>query len=227
MAAVMRPPPGQMTGSLDPPVGERSAMPEVRDSRDLHLVGDEGPAYRWMSYAELGSVRGINIASAKRLTVRRKWRRQAGNDGTTRVAVPVDEAMPWNGKTPATDDDVTLLISSLESALSALREQLDRERSRANEALEAAKQMAARLAEAESQVMDLRAAAEMNGLVRGSLERALRAEEAINAEAQAALMAERAARSMAEADASAFRQAEEARRKLGHLARLRQAWRRE
>jgi len=201
-------------------------MPEARDGRDLHLVGDEG-SFRWMSYAELGSVRGINIASAKRLTVRRKWRRQAGNDGTTRVAVPIDEATPWNGKTPARDEDVTLLVSSLESALLALREQLDRECSRANEAVEAAKQMAARLAETESQMMDLRAAAEMNGLVRGSLERALRAEEATNAEAQVALMAERAARSMAEADASAFRQAEEARRKLGHFARLRQALRRE
>ncbi|HTI84943.1 MAG TPA: hypothetical protein VL614_31210 [Acetobacteraceae bacterium] len=200
-------------------------MPEVGDSRDLHLVGDEGPAFRWMSYAELGSVRGINIASAKRLTVRRKWRRQAGNDGTTRVAVPIHEATPWNGKTPATDDDVALLVSSLEAALSALREQLDRERTRADEVAEAAKQLAARLAETESQVMELRASAEMAGLVRGSLERALRAEEVINAEAQAALMAERAARSMAEADASAFRQAEQARRKLGHLARLRQAWR--
>lgn len=200
-------------------------MPEVGDSWDLHLVGDEGPAFRWMSYAELGSVRGINIASAKRLTVRRKWRRQAGNDGTTRVAVPIHEATPWNGKTPATDDDVALLVSSLEAALSALREQLDRERTRADEVAEAAKQLAARLAETESQVMELRASAEMAGLVRGSLERALRAEEVINAEAQAALMAERAARSMAEADASAFRQAEQARRKLGHLARLRQAWR--
>ena len=200
-------------------------MSEVRDSRDLRLFGEEGPAFRWMSYAELGSARGINIASAKRLTVRRKWRRQAGNDGTTRVAVPLDEATPWTGKAPAADDSVTLLVSSLEAALSALREQLEREHARADEATEAAKQTAAQLAETEAQVMELRAAAEMNRLVRGSLERALRAEEVINAEAQEALVVERAARAMAEADASAFREAELARRELSHLARLRKAWR--
>ena len=200
-------------------------MPNVHDSRDLLLVADEEPAFRWMSYAELGSARGINIASAKRLTVRRKWRRQAGNDGTTRVAVPVHEATPWTGKAPAGDDSATLMLSSLEAALSALRGQLERERARADEATDAAKQMAVQLAETVSQVRELRAAAEMNGLVRGSLERALRAEEVFNAEAQAALLAERAARVMAEADASAFRQAELARRELGHLARLRKAWR--
>lgn len=200
-------------------------MPEGRDSRDLRLLGDEGPAFRWMSYAELGSARGINITSAKRLAVRRKWRRQPGNDGTTRVAVPIDEAMPWNNRVPAVDDNVTQLVSSLEAALLALREQLERERARADEATEVARQMAARLAETETQVVQLRTAAEMNGLVRGSLERALRAEEVINADAHAALVAEREARAMAEADAEAFRQDEEARRQLGHLARLRKAWR--
>jgi hypothetical protein len=80
-----------------------------------------------MTYAELGQLRGINTASAKRLASRRKWRRQPGNDGTARVAVPVDEA-----------------------ALSMLREQLERERSRADQATVAAERTAAELAREES-----------------------------------------------------------------------------
>jgi hypothetical protein len=47
----------------------------------------------WMSYAELGRARGISAASAKRLSNRRRWRKRAGNDGTTRVAVPTDEVV--------------------------------------------------------------------------------------------------------------------------------------
>jgi chromosome segregation ATPase len=200
-------------------------MREVRDSRDLWLIGDDGPAIRWMSYAELGSVRGITIASAKRLTIRRRWRRQAGNDGTTRVAVPLEETAPRTGKASTAKDDVAALISRLELALSALREQLECERSRADEATEATRQMAVQLAETNSQLNKLQAAAEMAALVRDSLERALRAEEVANAEAELMLAAERAAKDMAEADASTLRQAEEARRKLGPLDRLRTAWR--
>ncbi len=49
---------------------------------------------RWMTYAELGRARGISTASATRLAFRRKWRRQAGNDGIARVAVPVTETQP-------------------------------------------------------------------------------------------------------------------------------------
>ena len=41
---------------------------------------------------QLGKVRGISTASAIRLAFRRKWRRQGGNDGTARVAVPLVEA---------------------------------------------------------------------------------------------------------------------------------------
>ena len=49
---------------------------------------------RWMTYAELGQARGISTASATRLTFRRKWRRQKGNDGIARVEVPVGEDRP-------------------------------------------------------------------------------------------------------------------------------------
>ena len=56
--------------------------------------GDVGDDFRWLSYGELGQARGISTASAIRLAFRRQWRRQDGNDGTVRVAVPVDEAKP-------------------------------------------------------------------------------------------------------------------------------------
>jgi hypothetical protein len=58
---------------------------------DREDVGDD---FRWLSYGELGQARGISTASAIRLAFRCKWRRQDGNDGTVRVAVPVDEAKP-------------------------------------------------------------------------------------------------------------------------------------
>jgi uncharacterized protein YdbL (DUF1318 family) len=46
---------------------------------------------RWMSYSELANAQGISKASAARLASRRSWMRQADNDGTVRVAVPVAE----------------------------------------------------------------------------------------------------------------------------------------
>ena len=52
---------------------------------------------RWLSYGELGQACGISTASAIRLAFRRKWRRQDGNDGTVRVAVPADQANPQRG----------------------------------------------------------------------------------------------------------------------------------
>ncbi len=55
---------------------------------------------RWLSYEELGAALGIAAASAKRLALRRNWARKAGNDGRTRVAVPLDRLPP---ERPASD----------------------------------------------------------------------------------------------------------------------------
>jgi hypothetical protein len=200
-------------------------MHEVHDNGGLQLFDSAGADTRWMSYAELGQARGINPASAKRLALRRKWRRQAGNDGTARVAVPVREATPRNGNTGATGEDVAHLVTSLELALSELRTQLVRERNRADQASEAAERNAAWLAEAEARIATLRADGAMVKLVRDSLERALTAAERASAEADAALVMEQIARSKAEADAAALRHAEKARREQGRATRLRQAWR--
>ena len=52
------------------------------------VVGADTDDIRWLTYAEIGRARGISTASANRLAFRRKWRRQTGNDGIARVAVP-------------------------------------------------------------------------------------------------------------------------------------------
>jgi hypothetical protein len=54
---------------------------------DISLAVGDGA--RRMTYAELAAVRGISPASAKRLAQRHHWGRQVGNDGVTRVTVPL------------------------------------------------------------------------------------------------------------------------------------------
>lgn len=56
-------------------------------SGDINLAVD-GDGRR-MTYAELASVRGISITSARRLVLRHRWSRQIGNDGIVRVIVPL------------------------------------------------------------------------------------------------------------------------------------------
>ena len=100
----------------------------------MAAVSDDMGDVRWMTYAELGQARGISTASATRLAFRRKWLRQAGNDGTARVAVPLGEVKPSTDKTHDNrgDDrgDINHVISALEDAVGTLREQLDQANSR-------------------------------------------------------------------------------------------------
>ena len=83
-------------------------------------AGDATSDVTWMTYAELAEARGISTASAKRLAIRRHWRRHRGNDGTARVAVPVTEAAPKEAKPGdiTSDDtrDVTGVIAALRDA---------------------------------------------------------------------------------------------------------------
>lgn len=90
-------------------------------------TGDVTGDVRWLSYAELGKARRISSASAKRLAFRHRWRRQKGNDGTVRVAVPVTEALPRSGNsdddagddTRDDTDDITRIVSGFEAAIAA------------------------------------------------------------------------------------------------------------
>ena len=60
-------------------------MNTITDDDARNVSGDT----RWMTYTELGEMLGIERLSAKRLAMRHRWPRRAGNDGAARVAVPV------------------------------------------------------------------------------------------------------------------------------------------
>lgn len=47
----------------------------------------------WLDYDDLARVLGIERESARRLVIRKRWRRSKGNDGKARVGVPND-ALP-------------------------------------------------------------------------------------------------------------------------------------
>ena len=56
-------------------------------SRDVSADASEG---RWMTYAELAQLRGIDKQSAARLTFRRRWRRQKSH--------PLGDALQLNDR---------------------------------------------------------------------------------------------------------------------------------
>jgi hypothetical protein len=57
---------------------------------------------RLLTYAELGAALGITAASAKRLSNRRKWSKTVGNDGLSRVYVPMEKL---KAERPIPEDD--------------------------------------------------------------------------------------------------------------------------
>jgi hypothetical protein len=99
---------------------------------------------RWLSYKELAEARDISRPSAVRLAKRKRWSRRRGNDGTTRVAVPVGEDQPKRDDTgdntgDATGEDtggdtrdIARIINAFEAGLAAFYEQVEAERQRAN-----------------------------------------------------------------------------------------------
>ena len=148
---------------------------------------DVGNDVRWLSYGELGHARGISTASAIRLVFRRKWRRQDGNDGTVRVAVPIEEANP---QTEVADSDadgigreIGHVVGLLETATAMLRERGE---------------------EADQMFAALHATGE-EALARAEAETAT--ERAATARAEADATTERAARARAEAETATEREA--------------------
>jgi hypothetical protein len=122
----------------------------------------------WMSYAEAARALGIDIGSVKKRARRRAWRRQPGNDGTTRIAVPRDalgdvprdvpaddrrdtsaaKPAPSPGTSSETDAAVQALrgqIAAVESHNATLREQLAKAEGRAKRAEERAERAEQRL----------------------------------------------------------------------------------
>jgi chromosome segregation ATPase len=101
---------------------------------------DDASEGRWLTFAELAQARGISEASARKLVRRHKWRRQAGNQGIVRILVPaeaLDRPRDGLGTDPAhilgTDlSDTSRAISTLEAAISTLREQFEQANRRAD-----------------------------------------------------------------------------------------------
>jgi hypothetical protein len=111
-------------------------------------MSDEPSAPSWLSYAEAGERLGLS-ADAVRVRARRgKWRRMTANDGRTLVQVPEapDERSP--GRSPARGGP----LAALQEAVTALREQLQAERTRSD-------MLFGRLTEAESRARDATEAA--------------------------------------------------------------------
>lgn len=119
---------------------------------------------RAMTYSELGAALGITAASAKRLAVRNRWAKSVGNDGRSRVNVPVerleaardipddtsgdDTSASTGDITGSVTSDARALIAHLEAAAADLRARLDR----AEVELSDLRPLAAELAQAKAQV---------------------------------------------------------------------------
>ena len=78
---------------------------------------------RWMTYGELATARGIDRQSAVKLVRRQHWRRQEGNNGTTRVFVPEDWSSRAKSRDAGPDEtrDDARDISGFEAAVEALK----------------------------------------------------------------------------------------------------------
>ena len=138
----------------------------------------------WLTYAELAKLRGIDKASAAKLVLRRKWRRQKDNQGTVRILVPPEwadssrEPSPDPSRDPSLDTsaDTPQTINALEREAAALRETVNRERGRADRAEADATRLATELRETQvtataAQVQAAELAGEARGL-REALEEA-------------------------------------------------------
>jgi hypothetical protein len=62
------------------------------DHRAHGEMNDEGGA--WLTYAEAGDRLGVSPDAVRTKAVRKRWRKQIGNDGRARVWLPEDERSP-------------------------------------------------------------------------------------------------------------------------------------
>ena len=105
------------------PVGLRLSQPPAR-AHPVISHADEEPK----------RLPGISTASATRLAFRRKWRRQHGNDGAARVAVPVGEDRPADDDRTTKQGDVIPVIRVLQAAVASLTAARDQAEVRADRA---------------------------------------------------------------------------------------------
>jgi hypothetical protein len=137
-------------------------MDDETDGRDVH----------WMSYAELGQLRGTSAATARRMANRKRWRKQAGNDGTVRVAVPVNVSpareTPRETERETSRDMLPQAMVALETAIATLTDQLAKADARAMAATaraDAAEAEHQRIAGEMAQAVEQRTAAQVEARV--------------------------------------------------------------
>ena len=110
-----------------------------------------------VTYAELAAARGVSIAAARRLTLRHRWPKQIGNDGLTRIVVPVafvedvgKEAAPSLDEatiaaiaeaTTVAVTDAMAVVPMLQETVASLRMQLDTANMHAREADDRVREM--------------------------------------------------------------------------------------
>lgn len=88
-----------------------------------------------LTYRELADRLGVKPESARKAVQRKRWRRVTGNDGTTRILVPV-EALPQSrdDAPDSPEDSPALYARELETRLEGLRMLLQAESRRADAA---------------------------------------------------------------------------------------------
>ena len=160
----------------------------------------------WLTYRDIGARIGLSVEAVRTRVRRAGWRTQPGNDGRTRVLVPVEVLVESvrpdedrvNHQVDRTGDltGLVALLTAAEARVSRLEKQLEAERDRVNEARSEVDRLRAEAAELTAQTDQAK---------------------------QVSTEAEQAARIATDA-LNAARRAEEARKARGLVARLRAAW---
>lgn len=70
---------------------------------------------KWLTYEEAGRLLGVEPLSVKRRALRNHWPRMEGNDGKTRVAVPL-ELIPLDPSDPEAWDRLAADVTASETA---------------------------------------------------------------------------------------------------------------
>jgi len=89
-----------------------------------------------LTYKELATRLGVKLDSARKMVRRKGWRRVVGNDGATRIAVPVDVlSVPTDSPREVGEDSPQdNLVPLLEERIEGLKALVEAERRRADAA---------------------------------------------------------------------------------------------
>jgi hypothetical protein len=192
-----------------------------RSSAPDHDVSDG----TWMTYGDLANLRQIDRASAFKLALRHKWRRQKNNKGQVTVLVPSDQ-LPGQDRSQDAAHDLSRHTAAFETALAAIEAAHARELATLREQIAGAEQariaMQAMVEQFAGQLRDAdevmkaersRSVAEIAAMQHGL--------DAARVEAQEAVQAAQEAQDAVEA----LRRATEVRKARGRLRRAWDGWR--